>query len=379
MRVLMTTDTIGGVWSYAVTLSRELCSAGVEVGLAAMGGALSEAQRAQVAGVSGLTVYEELPSRRLEWMDDPWEDVARSQRWLREVGAAFSPDIVHANGYSDSLVEWECPVVLVAHSCVCTWWRAVKQACAPERYARYRGVVSAALRRADRVVVPTRAFARELEAEYGLMCSAGGVPGVIRNGVPGHFAVTAPDRPFPIVTVGRLWDEAKNVGTLVEAARRLDVPIAAIGAVDLGESEEAGAHRSAHGLSLPPNVQMMGVLPQVEVHSHLRAARIFAAPAKYEPFGLAILEAAQEFCALVLGDIPTLRELWGGAAVFVPPDDPSAIAEALDELMSLPGRAAMLGARANVRARRYSARRMGLAYRELYAQLAQVDSPATTG
>ncbi|WP_243688744.1 glycosyltransferase [Geotalea toluenoxydans] len=55
-------------------------------------------------------------------------------------------------------------------------------------------------------------------------------------------------------------------------------------------------------------------------------------PARYEPFGLTVLEAALSGCALVLGDIPSLRELWEGAAVFVPPDDANALADVLQSL-----------------------------------------------
>ncbi len=61
-------------------------------------------------------------------------------------------------------------------------------------------------------------------------------------------------------------------------------------------------------------------------------AAIFAHPARYEPFGLAVLEAAMAGCALVLGDIPTLRELWDGAAVFVAPGRPDRLGEALAAL-----------------------------------------------
>lgn len=367
MRVLMTTDTVGGVWNYAVTLCRELRNAGVEVGLATMGGALSEAQGMQLSSIPGLEVFEEAPPRRLEWMDDPWDDVERSGAWLHDVGIQFQPDVVHANAYAPATIEWPYPTVLVAHSCVCTWWRAVKGTAAPEdRYARYRRTVRSALRRADRAIVPTRAFGRDLEAEYGLDAP----PGVIRNGVPGPMAVAAPDRSYPIVTVGRLWDEAKNVRAILEAARGLAAEVAAIGAVEL---ERAGA---TDGVDPPENVSLLGVLSAEEVHAQLRAARVFVAPAKYEPFGLAILEAAQEFCALVLGDVPSLRELWGGAALFVPPDDPDAIRAALEELTSLPGRAAMLGARAHVRARRYSARRMGRAYLDLYGRVSPVGAAA---
>ena len=55
-------------------------------------------------------------------------------------------------------------------------------------------------------------------------------------------------------------------------------------------------------------------------------ASIYALPARYEPFGLSALEAALSGCALVLGDIPSLREVWGDAALFVAPDDTDALA-----------------------------------------------------
>ena len=48
-----------------------------------------------------------------------------------------------------------------------------------------------------------------------------------------------------------------------------------------------------------------------------RSGRSSPRTALYEPFGLAVLEAAQAGCALVLSDIPTFRELWDGAALFV--------------------------------------------------------------
>jgi glycosyltransferase involved in cell wall biosynthesis len=61
-------------------------------------------------------------------------------------------------------------------------------------------------------------------------------------------------------------------------------------------------------------------------------AGIFAHPAKYEPFGLAVLEAAQHGCALALADIPPLRELWDGCAVFASPEDPEQWIECLNRL-----------------------------------------------
>jgi glycosyltransferase involved in cell wall biosynthesis len=72
---------------------------------------------------------------------------------------------------------------------------------------------------------------------------------------------------------------------------------------------------------LAPNVRWLGALPPAEINLWHAQAAIFVAPSRYEPFGLAALEASLAGCALVLGDIPTLRELWTGAALFVPPDD----------------------------------------------------------
>jgi glycogen synthase len=85
---------------------------------------------------------------------------------------------------------------------------------------------------------------------------------------------------------------------------------------------------------------------------------VFASPARYEPFGLAVLEAAQAGAALVLSDIPTFRELWDGAAVFLDPDDAESWAATLHRLAGAPGMAADLGQRAKLRSYRYDVRAM---------------------
>jgi glycosyltransferase involved in cell wall biosynthesis len=79
-------------------------------------------------------------------------------------------------------------------------------------------------------------------------------------------------------------------------------------------------------------------------------AAIYAHPAVYEASGLLPLEAALQGCALVLSDIPTLRELWDGAAVFVPPRDGEAWATALRALRDEGPRRRRLGEAARARA-----------------------------
>ncbi|MDQ2670137.1 MAG: glycosyltransferase family 4 protein, partial [Gemmatimonadota bacterium] len=65
-RVLLTTDTVGGVWTHALELARGLGARGVSVDLATMGAPLSDAQRAAAASLAGVTVHES--AYRLEWM-----------------------------------------------------------------------------------------------------------------------------------------------------------------------------------------------------------------------------------------------------------------------------------------------------------------------
>ncbi len=76
----------------------------------------------------------------------------------------------------------------------------------------------------------------------------------------------------------------------------------------------------------------LGELSPAALAKKLAQAAIYAAPARYEPFGLGILEAALAGCALVLSDLPSLRENWSGAALFLPPGDQAAWREVLNGL-----------------------------------------------
>lgn len=98
-------------------------------------------------------------------------------------------------------------------------------------------------------------------------------------------------------------------------------------------------------------------------------ASIYALPARYEPFGLSALEAGLSGCALILGDIPSLREVWGDAALYVPPDDAKALRWGLKWLIRNSALRADLAARALARARTYSLERMAQNYLDAYRSL----------
>lgn len=357
-RVLMTADTIGGVWDYAVQLADGLAPYGTAVTLATMGQRPTPDQRAAAARVPGLELHES--DYRLEWMDAPWEDVSRSGEWLLALAEDIDADLVHLNGYAHAALPWSRPTVVVAHSCVCSWWTAVRREEAPEAYDRYRRRVAAGLQTASVVVAPSGAMLRALSAHYG---PVGGI--VVPNGRHAPDFRSGPKQAL-VFSAGRLWDEAKNIALLAAVAADLPWPVSAAGDIchPDGRPWRAGA------------VCPLGRLSQAGVRDWMARASIYALPARYEPFGLSILEAALSRCALVIGDIPSLRDGWDGAAVFVPPDDPAALLAALQTLMADDACRTEWQRRAWTRAQEFTVERMARGYLQVYGSVLEDDEPA---
>jgi glycogen(starch) synthase len=351
-RVLMTTDTVGGVWSYAVELARALDLRGVRVSLATMGALLTPNQRAQLAGMRWLTLHES--DYRLEWMQQSAEDVEKAGDWLLALEREDRPDLVHLNQFSFGALPFLAPTLVVAHSCVLSWWRAVHGENAPRAWSSYRGKVARGLGAAGRVAAPTRAMLDSLAQNYGYS-RKGLVLGNGRN--PAQYRPAA-KQPY-ILAAGRFWDAAKNLEALQTVAPMLCWPIRVAGST----SQPDG------GTVLPAGVQCLGELGAENLAEQMAGAAIYASPARYEPFGLSVLEAGLSGCALVLGDIPSLREIWGPAAVYVAPDDHDALRHALARLIERPGERARRGEAARTRAGHFTPARMADAYLAAYASL----------
>lgn len=358
----MTADPIGGVWTYALELACALAPHGVEVALAIMGAPLRPDQREALHRLPTVEVFE--GCWKLEWMDDPWEDVARAGDWLLGLEDVLRPDLVHLNGYAHAALPWRAPALAVGHSCVASWWEAVKGGPAPSSWDRYRREVGRGLQAADLVLAPTRAMLAALERHYGPLAAARVVP----NGRAASTAAPAAKEPF-ILAVGRLWDEAKNVAALERVAPRLGWPVCVAG-------EEA--HPDG-GQVRPGRVRRLGRLAPEALAPWFARASIYALPARYEPFGLSALEAALAGCALVLGDIPSLREVWGDAARFVPPDDPDALQAALEALIEDEPRRADLARGARARASEFAPSRMAAGYLAAYHDLLSRRRTSTSG
>src|SRR5690606_36352809 len=133
--VLMTADAVGGVWTFALDLARAFGARRVRVTLAVVGPAPSDAQLAQARAIPTAACAHH--PARLEWMDDPWDDVAAAGEWLTTLARRDPPDLVHLNGYCHATLDWNVPVVVTGHSCVLSWWRAVHGGVAPGAWNEY--------------------------------------------------------------------------------------------------------------------------------------------------------------------------------------------------------------------------------------------------
>lgn len=314
MHVLMTTDALGGVWTYSLELCRALGRHGVDITLAVLGGRPSSSQRNEVSSLENVRLCES--DFRLEWMQDPWDDLSRAADWLLTLESAAGAELVHLNHLVHGDLPWASPVLTVGHSCVFSWWGAVHGPSAqpgPE-WNIYKERVTRSLRASDHVVAPTVAMFDELQRLYDPVASGS----VIRN-ARGRRLFTS-GRKEPIVfSAGRLWDEAKITATLAKAASKIRARVYVAGDTqhpDGRTAQFAGVH-------------LLGKIDAASLGEWYSRAAVYALPARYEPFGLTAVEAALSGCALVLGDIKSLKEVWGSAATYVHPDDEDALAETI--------------------------------------------------
>ena len=352
MRVLMTSDTAGGVWIHALALCEGLSRAGVRVRLVALG-RLSAEQRAAVARLGDVELI--VHPVRLEWMDEPWEDLDGLESKL--LAHAADCDLVHLNHLVHGHLDWGRPVICAVHSCVLSWHEAVRGAPAPPTWQRYRRRVARSLCAADHVVAPSEWILREAERHYGPLYRRS----VIANGSDAPLGDPEARR-RGVLAAGRVWDEAKNLAPLERLQDRLAEPLSIAGPRRAPGPDDAGT----------------GGMPQPELWQAMRRARVFVAPALYEPFGLGVLEAARSGCALLLGDIPTLRALWQGCAVFVDPRRPETWQGEIDALLADRARRLELARAARTRAAGCTVGRMARCYLALYRRTVEVTAMGVT-
>lgn len=355
MRILMTTDTVGGVWTFTCELARELLARGCSIALASFGRLPSTAQDnwvAQQAKTFGERFVYAASDAPLEWMSANRKTASAGEPVLLRLVESFRPELLLSSQFCFGALPAGLPKILIAHSDVLSW----AECCRPEGLPRsawlhtYCDLVRKGIDGADAVVAPTRWMLDALGRHFQLPQQTYVIP----NGCSLPFARPEPLRKLQAITAGRLWDDAKHIGLLAEVESA--VPIVVAGAI-----EDRAAQPWMKALRLIGNLQ------REELLRIFHRSQIYICTSIYEPFGLAPLEAALCGCAVVANDIPSLRETWRDGALYF--RDANSLATLLALLRDNARFRARARRRSLLRAQRFSAHRMASRYLKLFRRV----------
>ena len=250
------------------------------------------------------------------------------------------PDVLWAP--ESVLPRWSpVPTVATIHDLASLRFPGIKP---PEHVKRFETVVARSVRGATRTIAVSQATADDVERFYGV-----GVDRVrvVPNGVDDRF--TPGDREAALAAVRERWglegpfvlhvgslEPRKGVEVLIEAANLA----AAAGAgwrVALAGNPGFQAERIEAAARASSTCKLLGEVSEDELLDLHRAAGALAAPALYEGFGIAPLEAmACGTPAVIAADSGGLEEVSGPAALVVAERTPEAWKAALEQALERP-------------------------------------------
>ena len=109
MRLLLTTDTVGGVWTFTHELTRELLVKGHQVLLVSFGHAPSPVQAAEAAHLAKGGHCDYVASEiALEWQPDNRNVYADGERLLLDLAKKFRPDAFLLSQFCFWSAAWTC-------------------------------------------------------------------------------------------------------------------------------------------------------------------------------------------------------------------------------------------------------------------------------
>jgi len=362
MHVLVTADTVGGVWTYTRELVSGLIYRGHRVTLVSFG---KLPRRDQLLWMETLPSenLEYLPTEfPLEWMQDSEAQIKESQRYLERLVCKMQPDLLHLNQFCYGTLPCAIPKIVVAHSDVLSWWQSVHGGAPPQTpwLEWYSQTLSDGLHGADVVVAPSQWMLDRITELYGITRGK-----VIGNGrTPALFNPSA-GKNNQVLSVGRIWDEAKQTSLLL--SRQQAAPVQIVGSQHSPEKIAGSVVISGSA-----DVQVSESQSELALVTLFANASIYVASSRYEPFGLAPVEAALSRCALIVNDIETFHELWGDSALYFERNNADALAAAIRMLALDHHLREIYADRAYRHARRqFNSARMIDQYENLYRELRQ--------
>jgi len=307
---------IGGSERHLLTLMPALAERGVDVSFLG----LDDPSRAPEPFYEALTV----PFERVAAPRDVDPGLA-----LRVRRAVRKADLVHTH-----LVHADVYGAFGARRLVST-----KHNDDPFRAGPFRFVERALAGRASRIVAITHALARFQVERVGLPASKVDVIHYGLDALPEAWGANpeddVPGDAHVLLAVCRL-EHQKGIDVAVRALPAIRVRHPSAQLVVLGEgAQRAELEQLAESLGVPAHFP--GRVP--DVAAWLARAHLLVHPARWEGFGLALLEAMLASLPVVATNVSSIPEIVvdGETGLLVPPDDPAALAAAVSRILADPG------------------------------------------
>lgn len=365
MHILVTSDTLNGNWTYTRELVSGLITRGLRVTLVSFGEIPLPEQTAWMERLHGLAYHP--TAFRLDWMQEGQQDFDDSSAYLCALVKETRPDVFHSNHLCYGALPVAIPRVVVSHGDLITWWNEVHgREPKDSAWLRwYRQIISRGLAEASVVVAPTEWMLNTVRSTYST-CAREMVIHHGRNPIFFNPYVAKEDS---VLAIGRLLDPAKQVNLLTQQTHPVPVCIVGDDAMEPVPRVAVRAHvKFSDG---DTGVSLKGAQSEAEMRLIYSRAAIYAGTYRYDPSGMAVLEAALSRCALILNDIPSLREIWGPAAVYFRANESESLVEAVRILNADVQLRRNFANRAFQRAREsFNANRMTDNYIQLYRSVA---------
>jgi len=207
-----------------------------------------------------------------------------------------------------------------------------------------RLLVPLAARTADRIIVPSDTTRKDLirllhvpDAKIDLVPEGVGMTALQRWSTADELRrrYELGDRPFALTLA--LKRPHKNLKRLLDALALIPRdrrPVLVLAGHATPYERELRKH-AAH-LSLDEDVRFVGWVPNDELEGLYRASTCFVFPSLYEGFGLPVLEAMSRGVPVACSDRGALLEVADDAAVTFDPEQPRAIADAIERILGDP-------------------------------------------
>lgn len=290
------------------------------------------------------------------------------------------PDLLHVPGFDAPL--WHvAPTVLTCHDLIGALFPANLPPISRFYWSRW---LPFSLRFADAIIADSHATRRDIERLTSIPPAR---IQVVHLAVDGRFAPQAVEQIMAcreryhlpkrfILYVGTI-EPRKGIDTLIDAFARLAPKFPALGLVIAGKKgwywESILSKITA--ANLEARIHVTGYVEDGDLPALYSAAQVLAFPSRYEGFGLPLLEGMACELPVVCSTAASLPEICGDAGIQVAPDEPDALAAALESILDSPELASHLRQQGTIRAKQFTWRRTAQNTLDVYTALLAGEYP----